>query len=165
MERGKYVRELKFRAFDTLTNKMIVSGFHIFGEVTMFNLISTYIYEHPGDDKFDSGLEMELKRQDDIVIMQWTGLVDKNKKDIYESDVLEIETANHTRVRMVCKWGTVQRTMDTGWEVDITGFHFYRTDGLAAFPITKNWAGKRDLDMLEIIGNLYENPELLSTTR
>jgi len=151
-------RNIKFRLFDRQENKIIFEGFHVFGEVTLFNLIGIYALETKGEK--DS-----LERYSDFEIMEWTGLVDKNKKDIYESDVLEIETANHTRVRMVCKWGTVQRTMDTGWEVDITGFHFYRTDGLAAFPITKNWAGKRDLDMLEVIGNLYETPELLSTTR
>jgi len=31
-------------------------------------------------------------------------------------------------------------------------------------PIVKNYCGKHDLEIIEVIGNIFENPELLSET-
>lgn len=63
-----------------------------------------------------------------LVLMQYTGLKDKNGKEIYEGDILEIEKID----------GKVRGTAGMG-----TAYSDY-------------WAG-----VLEIIGNIYENPELL----
>ena len=101
----------------------------------------------------------------DLLPMQFTGLEDKNKKEIYEGDICEQITPNHTKIKMVCRWGTFQRAMDTGWTVDISGFCFERSDGLLALPIVKNWMGKHDLETLEVIGNIYQHPELIPANK
>ena len=64
--------------------------------------------------------------------MQYTGLKDKNGKEIWESDILEC-TFSHKPLRAVMEWDSDKY----GWKT--------------IAPIDK-W---------EVIGNIHENPELL----
>ena len=79
---------------------------------------------------------------DVAILMQYTGLKDKNGKEIYEGDILESEREN------ACQWVVV---WFNGWYLDryvngkrdeTVGKYGFRTD-------------------LKIIGNIYENPELI----
>lgn len=97
----------------------------------------------------------------DCEIMQFTGLLDRHGKEIYEGDILQIEAVNHVMVNVVCEFGIARRKMLSGYEVDIPSFYFKRSD-LLSFPITNNWNHKHDLEMIEVIGNIYENPELVN---
>lgn len=80
----------------------------------------------------------------DIKLMQYTCLKDKNGKDIYANcDILE--TDGH------------RDTIELGWSVnDEYGF---------IWSSSKNIVIKQDFidERYEIIGNIYENPELLET--
>ncbi len=81
----------------------------------------------------------------ELEIMQYTGLKDSDEKEIYEGDILDE------------KWK---------WEV------IYFADGFIgkhetpanSMPLL-NILRKRDADgcLVEIIGNIYENPELVKT--
>ena len=70
------MREIKFRAWNIKTNELILEGFRIIGECTVFGMLDQYLIEHDHD----------LMSLNDILIEQFTGLQDKNKKDIYEND-------------------------------------------------------------------------------
>ena len=73
-------------------------------------------------------------------IMQYTGLKDKNGKEIYEGDIVKGYWYDHPKPEV----------MDIEWSD-----HFY------GFTITKYPLGIHGLHDLEIIGNIYQNPELL----
>lgn len=74
---------------------------------------------------------------DEIELMQWTGLQDKNGKDIYEGDILKIEDPD-----LEIEVGQV-RFSDGGFWVDGVGTEYC------------------NVCHVEIIGNIYEHSELL----
>jgi hypothetical protein len=76
------------------------------------------------------------------VAMQFTGLLDKNGKEIYESDIIKTEN-NYT---------TVFYNKCAFW---LKGFKDFEFD----FPL---FGLKTILNDGEIIGNIFENPELLN---
>lgn len=94
------------------------------------------------------------------IVCQFTGLKDKEGKSIFEGDIIELENFQGNKIRVVCKFGTVRRLVYEN-EVDITGFYFQYGDHTKTFPIVNNYAGKHDLELFEVIGNIYDNPELL----
>ena len=76
------------------------------------------------------------------IVMQFTGLLDKNGNEIYEGDVLACENKGPSQILWNYKWG--------GWAVkNLKRNEFHRLD------INFNRYNG------EIIGNIYENPYLL----
>lgn len=78
---------------------------------------------------------------DDIVLMQSTGLTDKNGKEIFEGDIIDSEDVSFA--------GVVELRQDLGMFVN-TLIKYNNFERLC------NVTGSR-----KIIGNIYENPELL----
>lgn len=79
----------------------------------------------------------------DYDLMQCVGLKDKNGKEIYEGDILGI--------------------LRVGNQVDIIGKIIFDTD-LLSFTVEKvngGWDYLTHFSSLEVIGNIYENPELV----
>lgn len=84
-------------------------------------------------------------------VMQYTGLKNKNGKEIYEGDIL----GRYTPTGKLKDWWIVVWTEEPaafyadeqpGWDGTVHGF-----------DIPENW------EKLDVIGNIYENPELLKT--
>lgn len=97
--------------------------------------------------------EIELRPRDgNIILMQSTGLVDKNGKEIFEGDIIAIEvddteTPINARVFQNSKIGVLMfHVFEDNEDVPMVEL---LEDNSVAF---------------EIIGNIYENPELLEVT-
>lgn len=85
---------------------------------------------------------------DDAKLMQSTGLKDKNGKEIFEGDVLEIEDEGEVLGNAKLTWHNEQAVfMIEAISVDdIAPFHEIVSDGSYSY---------------RVVGNVYENPELL----
>lgn len=96
---------------------------------------------------------------------QFIGQRDKNKKEIYCGDILEFKDEFNRAYKFVVESGLFKREVKGFEEInecEIAGFCFRSlTTKRATFPIINNYLGKHDLDILEVIGNITENPELL----
>lgn len=115
-------REIRFRGWNP-HDKVIVSWEDI-------KKHKGYIYDFLHDIK------------ENLILMQYTGLKDKNGKEIYEGDVLR-EKFND---------GNTTQTHDI--------FTFYWENG--AYTDGEWYFADMDFTEIEIIGNIYENPDLLT---
>jgi uncharacterized phage protein (TIGR01671 family) len=124
-------REIKFRAWDSKYNKMMSA------EDTCLDIsFNGYIV--------NNGLIHN--RELDFTLMQFTGLLDKNGKEIYESDIIRF--GYEDKVECVINW--IQ---------DICQFMMTATDKFPRY-LKNGW--NIDRPTIEVIGNIYENPELLN---
>lgn len=120
-------REIKFRAWNKITESM-----------TPWEEI-----ENGSQNKLKENFDEMMNRLGDV-LMQYTGLKDKNGKEIYEGDIVK----------------RIGRIHVVKWQDEKAKFVCYD-------PFLKNpsyWgltsAASKDYQF-EIIGNIYENPELL----
>lgn len=90
---------------------------------------------------------------DDIVLMQSTGMTDKNDKEIFEGDVV---TDGHTT-------GDIKNHATYGfYMVDDNGIERWFSDGATIEDFEENV--KTASEIIEIIGNIHANPELLEVS-
>ncbi|MDH5083522.1 YopX family protein [Clostridium perfringens] len=125
-------REIKFRGWDSVNEVML--------PVESINFREGYVSLNEGDNSLTDTLEM-------IELMQYTCLKDKNRKEIYEGDILSIKIYSGDKV--IVEGKTVVEFKDGCFGV-IWG-HDKAFLSLNSFFKAK----------FEVIGNIYENPELL----
>jgi uncharacterized phage protein (TIGR01671 family) len=122
-------RELKFRAWNHEDGKMEYPL--VFASFTSGGNLQPLIKCSDGNRAYK-----------DYPVMQYTGLKDKNGKEIYEGDILKTAT---------------DKPMIVGWSEKFASYVLNRNGW--AFT---HWFGEScNPDDCEIVGNKYENPELL----
>ena len=84
--------------------------------------------------------ETEFPLSSDIV-MQFTGILDKNNREIYEGDIVKLKYPNAIH--------EVFYELERPWSLNTHGF----------YPFTRYDLDDSQVDV-EVIGNIYENPEL-----
>lgn len=138
-------RAIKFRAWDKRIPRMIYD-----------------VQRGTQNDTFSDFLHYDC-----YVVMQFTGLQDNNKKDIYEGDIVKwtnllledgginpvgfqsgaFVLLNHRGIRVGGEYPAVSQMRD-GWKDDWTSIENFK------------YGGDRTI---EVVGNIYENPELLNS--
>lgn len=135
------MRQIKFRAWDSEEKKMNTTGIigigssaeiiniDFTGQIHLSNLYGLdFATKNPAYDE----------REQRFTPMQYTGLKDDNKVEIYEGDIIMFIDGQRASVE---------------WNDDICQFQF--SDGS---PINN---GERYSEYKIVIGNIYENPDLL----
>lgn len=125
------MREIKFRAWDENKKKMVPDK-----ELQIMTM----------PDFRSVPLNQSLEMLGVVhKLMQFTGLLDKNGKEIYEGDIIRIpKQADYKAI----------------WEVDFIRGAFVLTDGIGFryfYPDSDQFPKE-----YEVIGNCFENPDLLT---
>ena len=128
------MREIKFRARDT-KDKVIrdVVGISLYHETLSVDI------------EFGKYLQDDIKR---FELMQYTGLKDKNGAEIYEGDILSTDLS---RPYLIVEF----RNGAFMYQCHDGGRNYYD------FMEPANEGLKFNTKYHEVIGNIYENPELL----
>ena len=144
------MREIKFRGYDRKTGDMFpiheMEWCKTNNELHFFR--GFYDWEKDGwtvAGGSSNKMTGTANHEDGLVkrfeLMQYTGLKDKNGREIYEGDIVNVNHYGGTK-----RLETVQ-IYTTGGFADI---HPFQGDGY-------HWSASK----CEVIGNIYENPELL----
>lgn len=133
----------KFREFDRERHRTDYQKGMSYGEQQDFDMGFTIWFDHIED--------LDLIEKDgniNRIVMMSTGLKDKNGTEIYEGDIL--------------KW---LGHHGHGWQATIYGFITYEKEQARFRLIEDNNEYYEDIYRIskigEVVGNIYENPELL----
>lgn len=147
------MREIKFRAWDKLNPGMLSNdSLHTF--FVGFNGEPGYVNES-GSVIFNDENGFVA---DQLILMQYTGLKDKNGKEIYEGDILSMSESD---VHVVSGSAIETTNRIVAWKEEDVSWNIRQMDGewqSGGYTFCLNNAKK----LWEVIGNIYKNPELLS---
>jgi uncharacterized phage protein (TIGR01671 family) len=131
-------REIKFRAWDKEGKKMSLQPF------TLEDIF------HGGGDTYAKQL---WERNNRLVFMQFTGLLDKNGVEIYEGDILLQKKKYPWRKELEKLTG-----LYVEWNQNLVSFELIKghSDEALVVPFDAD-----DAKLFEIVGNIYQNSELL----
>ena len=139
-------REILFRGKDVNTDEWVYGsclfGVNYFGENEVYIYPKTVTIDSRGCTENYAGLLVDSE-----TVGQWTGLVDKNGNGVFEGDILSIEGSKE-------KYDVCMEVVfkDFQWKCIVRN----RKSFMSYFHRLEN-----NPDKYEIIGNIWDNPELL----
>jgi uncharacterized phage protein (TIGR01671 family) len=116
------MREIKFRAWDKRFKRMVYSG----------------------------AMAILYLKDDDHEIMQFTGLHDKNGKEIWEGDIVTYEEWYRFHEECINSIDAVE------FNISLAGWY-----PMASHINVEDGFYNHEIENIEVIGNIYETPELL----
>jgi uncharacterized phage protein (TIGR01671 family) len=140
------MREIKFRAWDIKEKRMLNWD----KEPYLSFFIGDYgvILKNAFDkSNLNSGGKVEL--------MQFTGLKDKNGVEIWEGDIVKTKDKYYP-IKVVSYTATIINEHDGDWDEWYCGFDLTLAGG--EYSVLHY---RLSADDIKVIGNIYENPELL----
>ncbi|GAA3195579.1 YopX family protein [Lentilactobacillus kefiri] len=130
-------REIKFRIWRAPDEYTKVSWMESWDSLMNYSMSDIFQLDNPDD-----------------VLEQFTGLKDRNGKDIYEGDIL----AWHSNIYRKHDW--VGLVLYRG-----AGFAVQESDKSYSSPEWLDCACRKDANIIEVIGNVHDNPELLEVEK
>lgn len=138
------MREIKFRAYIKKQNKMV--------EITEMSFrkgwFEYYNYEKEQYEDYYCTDTDEIINSQEIIIMQYTGFKDKNGKEIYDGDIFKCGQTLYQVLNAIF-----------GFKVKYVKNH----NENYLYDFTLDYFNLND--EIEVIGNIYENQELLEENR
>lgn len=154
---------VRYRAWDVLAEKMI-------DEILMISFVRKEIIGKFSDGSTSVPLKFEDERNgEDVILMQSTGLKDKNGKEIFEGDILKF----NDEWNEYCHEGYVDGSVEGVNYVEVVKGEACFEFGKTRYPESSLFIYMEDEHLsfaelvkdkdfeFEIIGSIYKNPELL----
>jgi uncharacterized phage protein (TIGR01671 family) len=144
-------REIKFRLWSKQDNQW----YNDFFAVDMDGGLT-----QNGVNDWPFGNEKHYPKKDNWVIQQYTGLKDKNGKEIYEGDILQVKDERTIKKcwKLEVKFGEV----DFGRDAYTNCIGFYATE--IGYNCEQGLGHPLSYESCLVIGNIFENPELLKNS-
>ena len=121
------MREIKYRAWKHVNTP------EMFNEVQGINFVGGIV--HLGYRLSSDTVRIDKELLDNLILMQFTGLIDKNGKEIYEGDIVLADSEYGEKVRDIVCWS------------------------YGSFYVANHTFKK--LNNIEVIGNIYQHKHLL----
>lgn len=135
------MRTIKFRIYNKKTSKWIhgpnarhdLDGVNLFGETILFGELLNGV---------------SVQDLNDIVALQFTGLKDKNGREIFEGDIIRFQTEDNPED---LQWELSEVKFESGAFCLSNKYFQYIHEFIMSDGTTE----------MEIVGNIFDNPELL----
>ena len=133
------MKELKFRVWNIKENRMYYRGYQ--------KLFHVLLCERDPEDAESAGKPVKRAPYGDCVLLESTDLLDKDRREIFEGDIVRIRTRDKVFTGVV---GSVPDMFGTRKLHPLQSL--LKTHGITGYP--------DNLD-IEVLGNEYENSGLL----
>ena len=139
-------RVIKFRAWDKRTEC------YLYDIQDAYDTLSGHVKYDDGENAcYDEDCFGDFLDNDRYVVEQFTGLRDKNGRSIYEDDIVKM---HQVVLSPDDKIGWVEYTAQYGYSIRFGNRRCRQSD----------WAND-EVAKYEVIGNIWENPELLEASK
>lgn len=158
-------RPIKFRAWDTTRKQMETPGY--WGDYINFD----GDYFQKAARTYDTP-NIEIEPGVEVVLMQFTGLQDKNNRDLYEGDIVEVWYGDQKDPRTENPWNCEVKWQHGGFVIANGLFTLHLAEARIEGSQIKDWMWHEPghnvireswgiAHSVAVLGNIHEHPDLL----